>query len=52
MHVASQIPTDPGARSKLSGKGGKPMMDVWMVMGTIVFFAVSIGYTHGCEHLR
>jgi hypothetical protein len=52
MHVASQITRDLGGRSRLSGKGGKPMMDVWMVMVTIVFFAISIGYTHGCEHLR
>jgi len=30
----------------------KTMMDVLMVLGTALFFAVSIGYTYGCEHLR
>ncbi len=28
------------------------MTDIWMVVGTILFFALAIGYTFGCERLR
>jgi len=28
------------------------MMDVCMVVGTAIFFAIAIGYTLGCERLR
>jgi hypothetical protein len=28
------------------------MTDIWMVVGTILFFALAIGYTLGCERLR
>ncbi len=28
------------------------MTDIWMVVGTILFFTLAIGYTLGCERLR
>lgn len=28
------------------------MTDIGMVVGTILFFALAIGYTLGCERLR
>jgi len=27
------------------------MVDFWFVMTTVVFFAVAIGYTYGCDKL-
>jgi hypothetical protein len=27
-------------------------MDVWMVLGTAVFFLIAIGYTVACEKLK
>ncbi len=32
--------------------GGKEMLDVIFVLVTIVFFALSILYVHGCDRLK
>jgi hypothetical protein len=48
-------------RKKRRGPPGKPgpngifevlTMDLWMVLGTIVFFLVAIGYTVACDKLK
>jgi hypothetical protein len=32
--------------------GDRKMMDFGMILGTVLFFVISIGYTLGCERLR
>jgi hypothetical protein len=34
-----------------AGEGGRDMLDFWMVLIVVAFFAASIAYVRGCERL-